>query len=76
MERGSSVKQKIIDNFTKESCLQVVICTDVFSTGVNLTVVRLVIHYSVPSDAETYVQQIGRSGRDEREPYTVILRRK
>ena len=43
---------KIIHNFTKDSCLQVVICTDAFSMGVNCTDVRLVIHYSVPSDEE------------------------
>ena len=76
METDSFVKQKIIENFTKDSCLQVVICTDAFSMGVNCTDVRLVIHYSVPSDAEIYVQQIGTSGRDGSEQYTAILRRK
>ena len=68
--------QKIIENFTKDSCLLVVICTDAFGMGVNCTDVRLVIHYGVPSDAETYVQQIGRSGRDGRESYAVILHSK
>ena len=73
---GSFVKQKIIENFTKDSCLRVVFCTDAFGMGVNCPDVRLVIHYGVPSDAETYVQQIGRSGRDGRESYAVILHSK
>ncbi|XP_003389188.1 PREDICTED: uncharacterized protein LOC100639792 [Amphimedon queenslandica] len=70
------VKQRIIENFTKDSCLRIIICTDAFGMGVNCPDVRLVIHYGVPSDVETYVQQIGRSGRDGKESYAVLLHSK
>ena len=73
---GADVKKSIIDNFTKESCLHIAICTDAFGMGVNCRDVELVIHYGVPSDPETYVQQIGRSGREGINSYAVALHSK
>ena len=38
--------------------------------------VRLVLHYGVPSDVETYIQEVGRAGRDGQECYAVALNSK
>lgn len=73
---SSFVKKKIIDNFTKQSCLRVIICTDAFGMGINCQDDRLVIHYGVPADCETYVQQVGTSGREGIDSYAVIIHSK
>ena len=59
-----SVKKKIVTQFTKESPLRVVIATIAFGMGINCPDMRHVIHWGVPDDAETYVQESGRAGRD------------
>ena len=58
------VKEKIVTNFTTPSCLRLLICTDAFRMGIDCFDVKMVIHYGVPGDVETYVQQVGRAGRD------------
>lgn len=73
---SSFVKKKIIDNVTKQSCLRVIICTDAFGMEINCQDDRLVIHYGVPADCETYVQQVGRSGREGIDSYAVIIHSK
>ena len=35
--------------------------------------VRLIIHLGVPSDVETYVQEVGRAGKDGNDSFTVLL---
>ena len=59
-----SVKKKIIEQFTKQSSLRVVIATIAFRMGIDCPDVRHIIHWSVPSDAEMHVQESGRAGRD------------
>ncbi|WP_191560940.1 RecQ family ATP-dependent DNA helicase [Metabacillus idriensis] len=44
--------------------LDVVCCTNAFGMGVNKPNVRYVIHFHFPSQMESYVQEIGRAGRD------------
>ena len=59
-----TVKDKIIKQFTKPPSLRIVIATIAFAMGINCPDVRHVIHWGVPSDAEMYVQESGRAGRD------------
>ena len=58
------IKKKIIACFTKKSNLRIVIRSDAFGMGINCHDVQLVIHHGVPSDPETYIQQIRRAGRN------------
>lgn len=69
----SDVKSAIIYNFTHQSSLKIVICTDAFGMGINCREVGCIIHYRVPTDNETYVQQIGRGGREGSDCYAVML---
>ena len=63
-DTDEDIKKKIIAGFTKNSNLRIVICTDAFGMGINCHDVQLVIHYGISSDPETYIQQIGRAGRN------------
>ncbi len=50
----TSVKTKIIEQFTSESPLRVVIATVAFGLGMNWPDIRQVIHWGLPQDAEAY----------------------
>ena len=68
-----TVKNKIITQFMKESPLRIVIATIAFGMGINCPDVRHVIHWGVPADAEMYIQNSGRGGRDGLLSCTTIL---
>ena len=69
-----TVKSEIISNFTKPcSTLRIVISTVAFGMGIDCSDVRMILHVGVPSDVETYVQEVGRAGRDQRISYAVLL---
>ena len=59
-----TVKNKIIKQIMKKSPLRIVIATIAFGMGINFPDVRHVIHWGVPADAEMYIQESGRGGRD------------
>ena len=44
--------------------LRVVVTTVAFGMGINCPDVRRIIRWSPPSDAESYLQETGRAGRD------------
>ena len=68
-----AVRDAILKQFSKESCLRVVIATVAFGLGIDCPDVRSVIHFGVPEDVETYIQQIGRAGRDGQISYCTLL---
>lgn len=55
------------------SDLDVVVCTNSFGMGLNKADVEFVLHYHFPKDAESYIQEIGRAGRDGRQAWAAVL---
>ncbi len=71
----SSVKKKIVEQFSSESPLRVLIATGAFGLGMNCPDIhQVVIHWGLPQDAETYVQESGRAGRDGKQAISFIIK--
>ena len=53
--------------------VRVIVATNAFGMGIDKPNVRLVVHMELTQDLESYYQEAGRAGRDEKKAYAVIL---
>ncbi|WP_203648386.1 RecQ family ATP-dependent DNA helicase [Secundilactobacillus yichangensis] len=63
---------KVQQQFMQDQ-LDVICATSAFGMGIDKNNVRFVIHYHVPSDVESYWQEIGRAGRDGEQSVAILL---
>ena len=68
------VKNDIVRLFKKSDApLRVVIATIAFGMGIDSPNVRKIIHLGPPEDVESYIQQIGRAGRDGKQASALMF---
>jgi ATP-dependent DNA helicase RecQ len=53
--------------------LDVICATSAFGMGINKENIRFIIHYHMPMQIESYLQEIGRAGRDGKPSVAILL---
>lgn len=57
-------RRRTIQNAFMGGEMRIVVATIAFGMGINKADIRGIIHYNMPSNFESYVQEVGRAGRD------------
>src|SRR5699024_2081507 len=62
----------MIEHQIKNKQLNINCCTSAFSININKKDIKLIIHYHLPVQIESFIQEIGRAGRDGEESVSIL----
>src|SRR5699024_8607460 len=65
-------KKKIQSQFLNNT-VHIICATSAFGMGIDKPDIRFVIHYHLPSNPETYLQEVGRCSRDQKGGVAILL---
>jgi ATP-dependent DNA helicase RecQ len=73
---STSDRGNLLSRFTGvlEPEINEVICTNAFGMGIDISNVRVVVHWVQPESVEDYLQEFGRAGRDSKPATAVIFK--
>ena len=66
------MKKYALEAYKSNKC-KIIVCTNSFGMGINISDIRYVIEYDIPASIEDFVQQIGRASRDGKYAEGVVL---
>ncbi|MEP2770985.1 MAG: ATP-dependent DNA helicase RecQ [Fulvivirga sp.] len=71
---GLSHEERVLkqDNWIKNK-IRIIVATNAFGMGIDKPDVRVVVHMDIPDNLESYYQEAGRAGRDEKKAFAVII---
>ena len=64
-EMSSADRKEIISKFKNDE-VNIVFATNAFGMGIDISDIRVIIHFMIPESVEQYYQEIGRAARDNR----------
>jgi len=65
--------KKIRQEKFKIGDVSVVVATNAFGMGIDISDIGMIIHYDIPPSIEEYYQEIGRAGRDGSDSHAIVL---